>query len=105
MMSLVVTQRRREIGIRIAIGAHPSQAAGLMLRQGMKWTAIGLGLGTSGALIMVLAMSRYFYGLAEFDWLSFAAGILLVTATAATACYLPARRASRVDPMIVLREE
>jgi hypothetical protein len=104
-MALVVTQRRQEIGIRVALGAHPSQAVALMLKQGMKWTAIGLGMGGFGALILTFALSRYFYGIPQFDSLTFGLVITLIAATSAVACYLPARTASRLDPMAVLRTD
>jgi ABC-type antimicrobial peptide transport system permease subunit len=104
-MALVVTQRRQEIGIRIALGAHPSQPVALMLKQGMRWTAIGLGLGTFGAVVLTSAFSRFFYGLPHFDPLAFGLSIALLLATAVVACYIPARTASRLDPMVVLRTE
>jgi hypothetical protein len=104
-MSLLVAHRRVEIGLRIAVGAHPAQAVRLMLRQGLQWTAIGLLLGTVGAAILTFAMSRYFYGLSAFDWSAFLFTVSVVTLTAAMACYIPARLASRLDPMLVLRQE
>jgi len=104
-MALVVSQRRREIGIRIALGAHPSRAVGLMTREGMKWTSVGLCLGIVGALLIALWLSRNFYGLQFFDPIAFSAMALLVAAVAGTASYIPARRASRLDPLKVLRED
>jgi predicted permease len=102
-MALVVTQRRQEIGIRVALGAHPSQAVVLMLKQGMKSTVIGLGMGGCGALVLTFAISRYFYGVPQFDFVSFGLSIVLIATTSAVACYIPARTASRLDPMAVLR--
>jgi predicted permease len=104
-MALLVAQRRREVGIRIALGAHPSEAVRLMLKQGMKWTTLGLGLGIVGALISTFWLSRYIERLTWFDPIAFFATSLLMAATAGAACYIPARKASRVDPMVVLREE
>src|SRR5262245_16016007 len=104
-MALVVSQRRREIGIRIALGAHPSRAVGLMIREGMKWTSVGLCLGIVGALLIALWLSRNFYGLQFFDPIAFFAITLGVAAVAGTASYIPARRASRLDPVKVLRED
>jgi predicted permease len=104
-MSLLVAQRRTEIGVRIALGARPAQAIRLMLRQGLQWTAIGLALGIIGAVILSLGMSRYFYGISPFDFPAFAFSVMAVAVTAAAACYIPARRASQLDPMRVLREE
>jgi ABC-type antimicrobial peptide transport system permease subunit len=102
-MALVVTQRRQEIGIRVALGAHPSQAVVLMLKQGMNSTVIGLGMGGCGALVLTFAISRYFYGVPQFDFVSFGLSIVLIATTSAVACYIPARTASRLDPIAVLR--
>jgi predicted permease len=104
-MALLGAQRRREIGIRIALGAHPSEAVSLMLRQGMKWTALGLGLGIFGAFVSTFWLSRHLERVAWLDPIAFFATTLLMAATAGAACYIPARKASRVDPMVVLREE
>ncbi len=104
-MALLVTQRRQEIGVRIALGSHPWQAVALMLKQGMKWTAIGLGIGGFGALVLTFALSRYFYGVPRFDFLSFTLSTVLTAATSVVACYIPARRASRLDPMAILRAD
>jgi predicted permease len=104
-MSLLVAQRRREIGIRIAIGAKPSEAVSLMLKQGMKWTGVGIGLGVFGGFVSTFWLSRYIERVNWLDPIAFLATSLLVAAIAGTACYLPATRASHVDPMVVLREE
>ena len=104
-MAFVVAQRRREIGVRIALGAHPSEALLLILRQGMKWTGAGVALGICGAFIATFWLSRYLERVAWFDPAAFLVTALLMITVAALACYIPARRASRVHPMIVLREE
>jgi predicted permease len=104
-MALVVSQRRREIGIRMALGAHPSRAVALMTKQGMKWTSAGLFLGIIGALFIALWLSRNFYGLPFFDPVAFSVMTLLVAGVAGMASYIPARRASRLDPLKVLRED
>jgi ABC-type antimicrobial peptide transport system permease subunit len=104
-MSLLVAQRRTEIGVRIALGARPAEAIRLMLQQGLQWTAIGLVLGVIGAATLSLGMSRYFYGVSPFDFPAFGFSVLAVAMTAAAACYVPARRASQLDPMQVLRRE
>jgi putative ABC transport system permease protein len=103
-MALVVAQRRREIGVRIALGALPSRAVSVVIREGMKWTSLGLCLGLIVAVLIAFWLSRYFYGLNFFDPVAFVAMMLLVVATAGAAFYIPARRASRLDPMKVLRE-
>ena len=104
-MSILVAQRRREIGIRIALGAHPSRAVRVILTEGMKSTCIGIALGIFGGVIIALWMSRNFNGLQFFDPMAFLTMTLVVIVTAGSACYIPAKRASRVDPMIVLRED
>jgi predicted permease len=104
-MSLLVAQRRTEIGVRIALGARPSQAVWLMLRQGMQWTIAGLALGILGAGILTFGMSRYFYGMASFDFSAFVLSVGAIAFIASIACYIPAKRASGVDPMQVLRHE
>jgi putative ABC transport system permease protein len=104
-MAILVTQRRREVGIRIALGAHPSRAVRLLLSEGIRSASIGIVLGIIMAVIVILWLSRNVTGLEFFQPMIFATMALLVMATAGTACYIPARRASRVDPMVVLRED
>jgi ABC-type antimicrobial peptide transport system permease subunit len=104
-MSLLVAQRRIEIGVRIALGARPSQAVQLMLKQGLQWTIAGMALGIFGAGLMTFGMSRYFYGMVPFDFPPFVLSVAVIAVTAAVACYIPAKRASAVDPMHVLRHD
>jgi predicted permease len=104
-VAILVAQRRREVGIRIALGAHPSGAVRLILREGMKSASIGVGIGMAMAAIAVLWLSRNIVGPDFFQPLPFATMTLLVMAAAGMACYIPARRVSRVDPMVVLRED
>jgi len=104
-MATLVAQCRREVGIRIALGARPSAAVRAILGQGIKSISIGIGLGMAAVTIIVLWLSRNIGEMNFFDPVAFAAMTLLIVAAAGTACYIPARRASRVDPMVVLREE
>jgi len=104
-MALLVAQRRREVGIRIALGAHPSRAVRLVLSEGIKSASIGIVLGITIAVITILWLSRNIVGPEFFQPVAFVFMTLLSMATAGTACYIPARRASRVDPMTVLRED
>jgi predicted permease len=99
-----VTQRTREMGLRIALGASPSAVRTLVLGQAMKLVGIGLGLGLLCALLLGRAMSSLLYGLGSADALSLATASLTLVLVAAVASYLPARRASRIDPAISLRE-
>jgi putative ABC transport system permease protein len=100
-----VSQRTREIGVRLALGAPRASVVGLMLRQGFRPIVAGLGLGLAGAAATAFAMRKLLYGIAPLDVPTF----LLVPATLAViallACWLPARRATKVDPMIALRAE
>ena len=103
VMSYSVSLRRREMGVRLALGADSRTVLTLVLRDGLKLVAIGLMLGAVGAVGLGAVISRVLYGVSPMDPPSLlgAAAVLLVVA--ALACYLPARRASRLDPLAVLR--
>ncbi len=105
VVSFGVAQRTREIGIRMALGADASKVVRFVVREGVRLTAIGLGAGVAFALMLGLGLSRILYGLGTVDPLVLGAVVLLLLATAGLACYLPARRATRVDPVIALRAE
>ena len=99
-----VKQRRREMGVRIALGAEYGSVLRLVLRQGLAPVGIGIVLGTAGSIAVGRLMAGVLFGVTPIDPVSLAgpAGILTLAATAA--CYLPARQASRVDPLVALRE-
>jgi putative ABC transport system permease protein len=105
VMSYLVAQRRQEVGIRMALGARPQDVLRLVVGQGLAVTGIGLVIGTIASFLLAGVMSSLLYGVQPTDPLTFigVAGILLVAATVAT--WLPARRASRIDPMVALRNE
>ena len=105
VVSYGVSRRTREIGIRMALGAHPRAVLGLVIREGMRLTAIGLGLGLILAVGLGFALSKVLYGLGAVDPLVIVGVTLLLAATAALACWFPAHRATRVDPVIALRAE
>ena len=105
VMSAIALQRTREIGIRMALGAQAGAVVRLVTSNGMRWTAMGIVLGLAAAYGVASAAAGFLYGVSALDPAAFAT-IPVVLATAAyTACYLPARRASRLDPLRALRDE
>lgn len=105
VMSYMVSKRAREIGIRMAIGAQPSDVLRLMVGQGAKLALWGIAIGLAGAALLTRLMTSQLYGVKATDPLTFVAVAVLLTLVALAACYIPARRAMKVDPMIALRHE
>jgi predicted permease len=105
VMSYLVRQRAREIGIRMALGANSGAVVRLIAGQGLHWTAIGLALGLGAAFGVARLIAGFLYGISPTDPMAFGVITLLLTATTLMACYVPARRASRVDPLVALRDE
>jgi putative ABC transport system permease protein len=105
VMSYAVTQRRREIGVRMALGAQRSDVLGLVLRRGLRLTLLGVAIGLVGALALTRYLSSLLFEVRPTDPLTFAVIPLILAAAALLACWLPARRAARVDPMVALRTE
>jgi predicted permease len=104
ILAYAVTQRQREIGLRMALGAGRISVLRLVLRQGMSLVLVGLGLGLAVSLATGRVLSRLLYGVNGTDPVSIAAAAVVLTAVAFIACYLPARWATRVDPLTALRE-
>jgi putative ABC transport system permease protein len=105
VISLNVGGRTSEFGIRMALGAKRGDVIRLILKQGLALTLIGLAVGIAGALAAARAMSGLLYGVSAADPVTFVAISLMLLAVALLACYLPARRAAKVDPMVALRFE
>ena len=105
VMAYSVRQRTGEIGLRMALGADSGQVVRLVLAQGGRLVALGLGIGVLGALILTRFLSSMLFGVSAHDPVTFAVIAALLAFTAALACLLPARRASAVDPMTALRAE
>jgi putative ABC transport system permease protein len=105
VMNYSVALRTRELGLRMALGAQPGRVLLLVLRQGLLLTLIGIGVGLLGALALTRLMSSLLFGVEATDPATFAAIVLLLAAVSLLACYIPARRATRIDPLIALRHE
>lgn len=105
VVSYGVTQRTQEIGIRLALGAQGGDVLRMVVREGMTMVALGLLLGLSAALTVTRLLRSWLYEVSHTDPLTFSAIALLLIMVALLACYLPARRAARVDPLVALRYE
>ncbi|HKY04344.1 MAG TPA: FtsX-like permease family protein, partial [Blastocatellia bacterium] len=105
VMSYAVSRRTREIGIRIALGAQPSDVLRLAIGQGMTLVVIGVLIGVSAAAALTRLAKSFLFGVSATDPLTYVAVAGLLLGVALLACYIPARRGTKIDPMAALRHE
>jgi putative ABC transport system permease protein len=104
VLAYSVARRRREIGVRTALGAQPADVRRLVLGQGLRLTALGIALGVAAAFVVTQSLASLLFEITPLDPVTFVAVSLVMLTVALTACWLPARRAARIDPILALRD-
>jgi putative ABC transport system permease protein len=104
VISYTVAQRTHELGVRAALGASAKALIGMVVRNGMTLTVVGLALGIAGALGLTQLLGTLLFGVSPRDPVTLAGSAAILAAVALLACYVPARRAARMDPLVALRE-
>jgi putative ABC transport system permease protein len=105
VLSYTVSQRTHEFGVRMALGAEATDVRQMVLKAGLKWLAVGIGIGVPASIALARILQNRIWGIKSADPLTLVAVSLLLTVVGLLACYIPARRATKVDPMVALRYE
>jgi putative ABC transport system permease protein len=105
VISYAVSRRTHEIGVRVALGASPSTVVRLVIAQGMRVVAVGVAVGLAGSLVASRLMTRLVYGVSVTDPLTYTGVAALLAVVALVASYIPARRATRIDPLVAMRTD
>jgi putative ABC transport system permease protein len=103
VMAYSVAQRTREIGIRLALGAQAGDLLSLVVRQGMSLVSMGIAIGLAGSLLLTRLMKSQLFGVSATDPLTYVLIAVMLSGVALLACYLPARKVAKVDPLVALR--
>jgi putative ABC transport system permease protein len=105
MMSYMTSERTKEIGVRIAVGALPADVIRMVMRQGVVLAAASMAVGLAGAVALTRLMTSMLFGVGALDPVTYAAAALALFGVAAFASWIPARRAASIDPLVALRDE
>ena len=105
VLSYLVSRRRREMGVRMALGAQRSDVLWLVMKEGIKFSVSGVALGLAGTFFVARLLSTQLYGISPRDSATYVSVAVLTAIVSLAACYVPARRAMQVDPMVALRND
>jgi ABC-type antimicrobial peptide transport system permease subunit len=105
VLSYAVARRTQEIGVRMALGAQATDVRRMVMMSGLRWLAVGIGIGIPASIALAKFLQNRIWGIKSADPLTLVAVSLVLTAVGLAACYIPSRRATKVDPMVALRYE